>query len=295
MFGVPRTCLCFTMIGVLAVVMIVVRSCGYNFQRRPTRRREHIGTAAGILSFAAVLAFFFWNIPVALMVAALAFLGLYSPDLTAARNLRFFAFGLLLLLFASLPIAGYFMSWGVLRSRGTLSPTEGVSIEVLRASPLKFVNRKVSIDLRHRGDHYDIQVPPYDSSRIRLDMEPLAVFSIQIPIRGKDAGVYGRMVFSCAILGVVAGVSSMLKRLAKGPHWVALAAALLGIATLSVMRTKPGVESAWGSFSDAINNPEMTLGYPIGPGLSFVGFLMAAITALIGMHLSKERNVHDAG
>ena len=89
----------------------------------------------------------------------------------------------------------------------------------------------------------------------------------------------------------------MVKRLAKWPHWVALAAALLGIVTLLVMRSKPGVRSAWGSFGDAITDPEMLLGYPIGAGLSFAAFLMAAIAALIRMHPTKaeEPSAHDAG
>lgn len=208
-------------------------------------------------------------------------------------------FSLVVLIFATtLPVIGFFLSWGKLLSEGVLVPDQPGEKRP-GIGTLRFLSKKAeSLSIRRVENHYEVEVSPYEKEKIEFSLSRFGWAEIWIQISGRDAVPVGYMLLVLGIAAFGLGICSLISRLSRVFIKLSLAASIFGLLSLLVIRGDQSVVRVWGSLDYALRHLDFTLGYPIGPGLSFIGFLVvifSGIAFLILEKKSKTRNIWTLG
>ena len=114
-------------------------------------------------------------------------------------------------------------------------------------------------------------------------------------LSGKDASFWGYTTLVLGLLGSVLTLVSLALLALKRKSWIVMVASvqifagLFGVAFLIFMRFEKGVIQEWGSIDHALSHGDYSLGYPLGPGLAIIGFLIAGIASLVAKRIIVPR------
>ena len=187
-------------------------------------------------------------------------------------------------------IVGFFISWRGIYCRGNVY--EGI---ISQNCSLKFLSTEAeTINISQVEGTYIVSIPPFSSERIDFDVDDLGNYLISIPITGKDAGIVGYFLVIFGIIICFMGNLSILNsRYVELTAFLVSFCSIIGIIILFSIRTNYSVIRSWGSISYAISKSDYTLGFPAGPKLCIIGFILASIFSIISLKIKNKKKAQS--
>lgn len=181
---------------------------------------------------------------------------------------------MLLIVSSILIIFGFFSTWGGIYCRG--------NVDAYPNCKLKFLSTKAeSINIRFVENTYKVSIPPFSDDRIIFNVGVTGGYLISIPITGKDAGIVGYFLLTFGILiGFMGLLSNRNSKLFMLTTLIVIVFSIISLLILFIIRTDNSVINSWGSIGYAIEHSDYTLGFPNGPILCIMGFLLGLIISI---------------